>query len=238
MPTQPWGFSTDQVAPDQVSIRDPLTTSTAVRVSGSLGLSSGTVGLATSTTDAVLGTIKISTGTPIYIGSGTVTLSSAIAISSGTITLSSAIGISSGLITLLASTAAIGAVVIGSSYAATPVYITTADVQKVSSSPGTLWSLTAYTTSTGTASDGLLGVIRLYNAATSGTTAGQEVVYSAPVAVFATSTTGILAPPTTLTHNFGPRGMAFSVACSVDVATNSTGTTPLANAKITALYNT
>ena len=141
-------------------------------------------------------------------------------------------------VSLTTATAAIGVVNIGPSIA--PVYITDPAVSPISTSAGTLWSLAAYTTSTGTDITAILGIARLYNATTDAVIAGDKVVASFPVGVFATTTavTTSLGPSRGDHHQtFGPRGMAFSNVCSIDVATDSTGTTALANIKITAMYS-
>lgn len=153
--------------------------------------------------------VDISTG-PLYIGGGTIGLS----------------------------TATSNPVALGDPIA--PRFITATTVSRISTGPGVLWAISAYTTSTGTANTALPGLVRLYNAATSGVTAGSSVVWSFPIAVFATATAGSLAHQAPGDHHqdFSPRGMAFSVGCSVDVGTLSTGVVTLANAKISALYST
>lgn len=137
-------------------------------------------------------------------------------------------------------TAEIGRVVVSTAGSVVPVYITSAAVSKISTSPGVLWWISAYTTSTGTVATAQPGVLRLHNTHSASST-GATVVWSAPVAVIATSTGGSLAGNFAggdMIFEFGPRGMAFSSACSVDVATNSTGTTAITNAKVTAMYTT
>lgn len=119
------------------------------------------------------------------------------------------------------------------------VYITVPDVSKISTSPGTLLFLSGYTTSTAGTATAVPGVIRLHNTTTSSST-GATVVFSMPIAVIATSTLATLSDlPSSYAHvPLGPWGMPFSEACSVDAVTDSTGTTSLANAKITAIYST
>lgn len=132
-------------------------------------------------------------------------------------------------------------VVLTSENALAPTYIIATSIHKLSSSPCTLWKIAGYTTSTGTLATGIPGILRLYNASTSSVTAGTNVVASFLVGMLATSTGGSLAGSAfggDQTVNFGPRGMSFATACSVDVGTLSTGTATLTNAKVTALVST
>lgn len=217
---------TNVLGPSTASIgRVTVENTTATGPTNVLGASTATIGRISSSTSEIGSftllnpTTSVSTlsSGPILLGTSTANI---------------------GWVDLDTSTSEIGRVVISTAGAMTPTYITAAAASKVSTSPGTVWWISAYTTSTGTFATALPGFIRIHNTITSSST-GATVVWSAPIAVVGTSTGGSLQGSWAggdLAHNFGPRGLSLSSACTVDVTTLSTNVTALANAKITVLY--
>jgi hypothetical protein len=117
-----------------------------------------------------------------------------------------------------------------------PNYIKTADLTEISTGPGTIWSVIAYTTSTGDISAAIPGYVRTYDQPFDSITPGMDVTASWPIAVVGTSTVGPIVVGTP--HSDFEVGIVFRTACSIDASVNTTTTGVLANAKLTVLFST
>lgn len=123
----------------------------------------------------------------------------------------------------------------------TRTFVSVTTISKVSSAPGVLWCIEVTTTSTVGGALGVPGIVRLYNATTGSVTAGANMVYLFPIAPVSTSTAagaGGTGGQNAISgqRSFGPRGLSFGTACSIDVGTLTTGAVNVANSKACFVY--
>lgn len=189
---------------------------------------------------------QVSSGSLIGLSSGTVTLSSVptVTATAGTNPWSSAPGFNIPFVSASSGFVQIsGPVSISTASAdAARTFVSVTTISKISSAPGVLWALSAITTSTVGGSLGVPGIVRLYNATTGSVTAGASMVWLLPAILISTSTAagsgGTIGPAAGFNpiHTFGPRGLSFGTACSVDVGTLTTGAANVANSKVCFIY--
>ena len=220
----------------------PTVSSTATTItSGTVTVSNPTTAVNVANSPTVL---TASSGYLVRsLSSGTVTLSSAAALSSGTVTLSSnptVVSASSGTagVFMLVNSAA-GAAVVTSSYGllVQPAWslsssrlIVATTVGKISSAPGVLSMLTAYSTAVPAAS---AAYIRLYDQTTGNATSSNNSGLAGACALFRIQSTvgGDTADPFSL-----GQGVKFGTACSFDIVIAATSTAATLGGWVTAQY--